>query len=171
MVAKRVEIKPLIAGGGHERGLRSGTENVAAIVGFGVAAELAVAELVVRRATMIAARDRLEGTLKGLGAKVFGGTEPRLPNTSYFAFEGLDGETLVAKLDRAGFAVASGAACSSANPEPSRTLLAMGVAPEIARGAIRVSTGRDTTLEEMDSFVDALRATVNELRQLTAIAV
>lgn len=171
VLAKRVEIAPLIAGGGHERGLRSGTENVAAIVGFGMAAELAVTELAERRASMIAARDVLERSLAGLDARVFGGVEPRLPNTTYFAFDGIDGETLVAKLDRAGFAVASGAACSSASPEPSRTLLAMGVAPEIARGAIRVSTGRDTTQEMMERFVDTLRTTVQALRQLTAMAV
>lgn len=168
---KRVELRPLIAGGGHERGLRSGTENVAAIVGFGVAAELAVAELAQRRQSMQAARDRLEAVLCSLGATVFGGSGERLPNTSYFAFEGIDGETLVGKLDRAGYAVASGAACSSANPEPSRTLLAMGVAPESARGALRVSTGATTRLEDIDGFVAALSATLKELKQLTAMAV
>lgn len=167
---KRVELRPLIAGGGHERGLRSGTENVAAIVGFGVAAELAVAELTQRRHTMLLARDRLEAALHELGATVFGGGE-RLPNTAYFSFEGIDGETLVGKLDRAGYAVASGAACSSANPEPSRTLLAMGVAPELARGAVRVSTGATTRTEQIDGFVAALTATLQELRQLTAVAV
>lgn len=167
---KRVELRPLIAGGGHERGLRSGTENVAAIVGFGVAAELAVAELAQRQQVMLAARDRLERALHGLGATIFGSGE-RLPNTSYFAFEAVDGETLVGKLDRAGYAVASGAACSSANPEPSRTLLAMGVAPELARGAVRVSTGAVTRAEQIDGFVAALSATLQELRQLTAVAV
>jgi cysteine desulfurase len=168
---KRLELQPLIAGGGHERGLRSGTENVAAIVGFGVACELASSELVRRSANMRAARDLLEAGLSALDARVFAGVEPRLPNTSYFAFDGVDGDTLVGKLDRAGFAIASGAACSSANPEPSRTLLAMGVAPELARGAVRVSMGASARLDDVKQFLEVLRETLLQLRQLTAVSV
>jgi cysteine desulfurase len=168
---KRLELQPLIAGGGHERGLRSGTENVAAIVGFGVACESVSSELAMRRANMRAARDLLEAGLSALHARVFGGVEPRLPNTSYFAFDGIDGDTLVGKLDRAGFAVASGAACSSANPEPSRTLLAMGVEPQLARGAVRVSMGSTTKLDEVKLFLQALSETLLQLRQLTALSV
>lgn len=166
---KRVELQPLIAGGGHERGFRSGTENIAAIVGFGLACELAAGELVERAGRMRAARDLLEAGLPALGAKMFGGVEPRLPNTSYFAFEGVDGDTLVGKLDRAGFAVASGAACSSANPEPSKTLLAMGVAPDVARGAVRVSMGADSELREVKRFIEVLRETLAQLRQLAVL--
>lgn len=168
---KRVELQPLIAGGGHERGLRSGTENVPAIVGFGVAAELAanrVAELSARLRVMQA---KLEAGLVGLGARVFATDAKRLPNTSYFAFPEIDGETLVGKLDREGFAVASGAACSSANPEPSHVLRAMGVVPEIARGAIRVSLGANNTEAEIEQFINALQATVGRLQGLTAMAV
>ncbi|MEC5388363.1 cysteine desulfurase family protein [Uliginosibacterium sp. H3] len=168
---KRLELQALIAGGGHERGLRSGTENVAAIVGFGAACELASSELGMRSANMRAARDLLEAGLSALDARVFGGVEPRLPNTSYFAFEGVDGDTLVGKLDRAGFAIASGAACSSANPEPSRTLLAMGVVPQLARGAVRVSMGATTKLEDVKRFLEVLRETLLQLRQLTAVSV
>uniref|UniRef100_Q47EN6 cysteine desulfurase n=1 Tax=Dechloromonas aromatica (strain RCB) TaxID=159087 RepID=Q47EN6_DECAR len=168
---KRVELQPLIAGGGHERGLRSGTENVPSIVGFGVAAELAanrVAELSARLRVMQA---KLEAGLVALGARVFATDAMRLPNTSYFAFPDIDGETLVGKLDREGFAVASGAACSSANPEPSHVLRAMGVAPEIARGAIRVSLGASNTEVEIEQFINALQATVGRLQGLTAMAV
>ncbi|UCV30087.1 cysteine desulfurase family protein [Ferribacterium limneticum] len=168
---KRVELQPLIAGGGHERGLRSGTENVPAIVGFGFAAELAanrVAELSARLRVMQA---KLEAGLVGLGARVFATDAMRLPNTSYFAFPDIDGETLVGKLDREGFAVASGAACSSANPEPSHVLRAMGVAPEISRGAIRVSLGASNTEAEIEQFINALQATVGRLQGLTAMAV
>lgn len=168
---KRVELQPQIAGGGHERGLRSGTENVPAIVGFGLAAELAaqrVAELPVRLRAM---QLKLEAGLVGLGARIFAVEAPRLPNTSYFAFADIDGETLVGKLDRAGFAVASGAACSSANPEPSHVLRAMGVAPEIARGAVRISLGAGNTETEIAQFINALQATVGRLQGLTAIAV
>lgn len=167
---KRVELQPLIAGGGHERGLRSGTENVPAIVGFGVAAELAahrVAELPTRLRVMQA---KLESGLAGLGARIFATEAVRLPNTSYFAFPNIDGETLVGKLDREGFAVASGAACSSANPEPSHVLRAMGVAPEIARGAVRVSLGASNTEAEIEQFINALQVTVGRLQGLTAIA-
>ena len=166
---KRVELQPLIAGGGHERGLRSGTENVAAIVGFGVAAELAaqrVAELPERLRLLIC---KLENRLVALGATIFAVNSKKLPNTSYFAFRDIDGETLVGKLDREGFAVASGAACSSANPEPSHVLRAMGVAPEVARGAVRVSVGISNTETEIDQFIDALQVTVGRLQGLTAV--
>ena len=94
-----------------------------------------------------------------------------MPNTSYFAFPDIDGETLVGKLDREGFAVASGAACSSANPEPSHVLRAMGVAPENARGAVRVSLGAANTEAEIEQFINALQATVGRLQGLTAMAV
>ena len=168
---KRVELQPLIAGGGHERGLRSGTENVPAIVGFGIAAELAaqrVAELSLRLRAMPV---KLESGLVALGARIFATEASRLANTSYFAFPDIDGETLVGKLDREGFAVASGAACSSANPEPSHVLRAMGVAPEIARGAVRVSLGAGNTETEINQFINALQLTVGRLQGLTAIAV
>jgi cysteine desulfurase len=168
---KRVELQPLIAGGGHERGLRSGTENVPAIVGFGVAAELAargVAELPHR---LRALRGRLESGLAALGARIFGADAERLPNTTYFAVPDIDGETLVGKLDREGFAVASGAACSSANPEPSHVLRAMGVVPEIARGAVRVSLGAGNSESDIDEFINALRLTVGRLQGMTALAV
>lgn len=167
---KRVELQPLIAGGGHERGLRSGTENVPAIVGFGVAAELAAIRVAELPARMRALQAKLEVGLAGLGARVFAMEVTRLPNTSYFAFPNIDGETLVGKLDREGFAVASGAACSSANPEPSHVLRAMGVAPEIARGAVRVSLGVGNTKAEIEQFINALRLTVGRLQGLTALA-
>jgi cysteine desulfurase len=167
---KRVELQPLIAGGGHERGLRSGTENVPAIVGFGVAAELAAARVAEQSVRMRAMQVKLESGLAGLGARIFAMEVTRLPNTSYFAFPNIDGETLVGKLDREGFAVASGAACSSANPEPSHVLRAMGVAPEIARGAVRVSLGSGNTEDEIDQFINALRVTVGRLQGLTALA-
>lgn len=168
---KRVELQPQIAGGGHERGLRSGTENVPAIVGFGVAAELAARRLAEEPERLRSLRAQLENGLLALGARLFGAEAERLPNTSYFAFADIDGETLVGKLDREGFAVASGAACSSANPEPSHVLRAMGVAPEIARGAVRVSLGADTSASDIEQFIKAVQVTVGRLQGLTAIAV
>ena len=169
VVDKRVELQALIAGGGHERGLRSGTENVAAIVGFGVAAELAAARLDRRARELSALRTELETGLLAQCATIFSAGAERLPNTCYFAFDGVDGETLVGKLDRAGFAVAAGAACSSANPEPSHVLLAMGVAPELARAAVRVSLGADNTLAQVRDFLGALNTTILQLKGLTAL--
>jgi cysteine desulfurase len=171
VVDKRLEIEPLIAGGGQERGLRSGTENVAAIVGFGVAAELVAQRMASASVFLAGLRNRLEEGLVSLGARLFASGAERLPNTTYFSLANLDGETLVAQLDRAGYAVASGAACSSANPEPSHVLRAMGVPAEIARGAVRVSLGTGNSAEQIDGFLVSLRDTVARLQRLTAVAV
>ena len=168
---KRIELRPLLSGGGHEQGLRSGTENVPGIVGFGAACDLAAQRMHELAPRLAAMRDQLERGLHGIGAVIFGSPAPRIPNTSYFAFPDVEGETLVIELDKAGFAVASGAACSSANPEPSATLLAMGVAPELARNAVRFSLGKDNLPEQVGEFLNVLSATVARLRRLTAIAV
>ena len=168
---KRLEIEPLIAGGGHERGLRSGTENVAAIVGFGKACERLEQRPNGQTSRLVALQQQLENGLYALGATVFGAGAPRLPNTVCFAIDGFDGETLVAQLDRAGYAVASGAACSSANPEPSHVLRAMGVPDSLARAAVRASLGTENTAAQVDGFLDALRTTTQRLQQLTAVAV
>ncbi|MBX3677767.1 MAG: cysteine desulfurase [Rhodocyclaceae bacterium] len=167
---KRVELKPLISGGGQERNLRSGTENVAAIVGFGAACELATARLEADAARLTGLRDMLEQGLAKLETVVFSRNAPRLPNTVFFAVAGIDGETLVAQLDRAGFAVASGSACSSVSPEPSHTLLAMGVAADVAKSALRVSLGRANTEEDIARFLQALDGTVRKLKGLAAVA-
>jgi cysteine desulfurase len=136
IVDKRVELAPLVHGGGQERGLRSGTENVPAIVGFGVACRIAAGEKSAVAARLSGVRGELERGLADQGAMIFSLGAERLPNTVYFSLPGIDGDTLVGKLDRAGFAVASGAACSSAKPEPSHVLMAMGVEPVLARGAV-----------------------------------
>ncbi|MCB1954363.1 MAG: cysteine desulfurase [Rhodocyclaceae bacterium] len=167
---KRVDLEPLVAGGGQERNLRSGTENVAGIVGFARACELAAQRLSVDTEHIAELRRQLESGLGAMHAQVFSAAADRLPGTSFFAFDGLDGETLVGKLDRAGFAVASGSACSSVSPEPSRTLLAMGVSAELAKGAIRVSLGRSNSADQVDDFLAALRATLAGLRNLMAVS-
>jgi cysteine desulfurase len=171
VVDKRLELRPLISGGGHEQGLRSGTENVPAIVGFGAACELAAGRMLSLAPQLEALRTKFEQGLSDLGAVIFGARVPRIANTAYFAFKGIDGETLVIELDKAGFAVAAGAACSSTSTEPSATLLAMGVAPETARGAVRFSLGAANTQQQVDEFLDVLETTVTRLRRLTAIAV
>lgn len=167
---KRIELRPLISGGGQERGLRSGTENVAAIVGFGRACELIAGRLKQDSSRLVAMRAELERGLVQMGATVFGQGAERLPNTAYFALPAIDGETLVGELDRAGYAVASGAACSSVNPEPSHVLQAMGVAPEFARGAVRVSLGGANTVAQVTDFLAVLGDTIFRLRRLSALA-
>jgi cysteine desulfurase len=109
--------------------------------------------------------------LHELGAIVFGEGAPRIPNTTYFAFRHIDGETLVVELDKLGFAVAAGAACSSASIEPSATLMAMGVDRELARGAVRFSLGVANSDDEVARFVQALKGLVKRLKGLTAMAV
>jgi cysteine desulfurase len=168
---KRIELKPLLHGGGHESGMRSGTENVPAIVGFGAACDFAVQRLEASARHCGVLRDELDERLAAAGATIFGRGAARIPNTTYFAIEGIDGETLVIELDRLGFCVASGAACSSKSSDPSATLLAMGVAPELARGSVRVSLGPDNDRRQVIDFAAAVAATANRLRQLTAMAV
>lgn len=168
---KRIELKPLISGGGHQQGLRSGTENVPGIVGFGAACELAAQRMRELAPRLTAMRDQFERGLDRMGAVIFGAGAPRIPNTSYFAFPGIEGETLVIEIDKVGFAVASGAACSSANPEPSATLLAMGVTPELARGAVRFSLGKDNEPRQVEDCLRAVQGVLTRLQRLTAIAV
>jgi cysteine desulfurase len=171
IIDKRLQLRPIIHGGGHEQGLRSGTENVAAIAGFGAACEIAAGRMQQLAQRQEVMRARLEQGLNEMGAVIFGEKAPRVANTSYFAFQGIMGETLVIELDKAGYAVAPGAACSSANPEPSATLLAMGVDPERARGAVRFSLGAGNTPQQVDDFLRALKTVVSRLRSLTAMAV
>lgn len=171
IVDKKLELRPLLSGGGHERGLRSGTENVPAIVGFGAACELAAGRIGDLARHVQTLRESLEQGLSGMGAVIFGATVARVPNTSYFALKGIDGEALVIELDKSGYAVAAGAACSSASTEPSATLLAMGVVPEVARGAVRFSLGAANTAAEVDGFLTTLAAVAQRLRRLTAVAV
>ena len=167
---KRIDIQPLLYGGGQEKGLRSGTENVASIVGFGAACELAVSNLTAFDMHTENLRQHLEAGLGKLNAVIFGHHGLRLPNTSFFAFKNLDGETLVTALDKAGFAVASGSACSSDSGEPSHVLLAMGVDEDLAKGAVRVSFGMSNTPDQVQHFLKALEHEVARLRNLTAMA-
>jgi cysteine desulfurase len=167
---KRIDIQPLLYGGGQEKGLRSGTENVAAIVGFGAACELAVSHLTAFDMHTENLRKHLEAGLGKLKAVIFGQSDLRIPNTSFFAIKNLDGETLVTALDKLGFAVASGSACSSDSGEPSHVLLAMGVDEDLAKGAVRVSFGMSNTLDQVQHFLKALEHEVTRLRNLTAIA-
>jgi cysteine desulfurase len=148
---------PLIRGGGQERGLRAGTENVAAIAGFGAAAEAAGNGREAEAARMAALRERLEAGLRAATPEVivFGQDQARLPNTTLFTHPGLRAETAVIAFDLEGVAVSSGSACSSGKVQPSHVLEAMAVEPQLARGAIRISSGFATTEHDMDQGLKA----------------
>ena len=167
---KRVDIQPLLHGGGQERGLRSGTENVAAIVGFGLACELASQQLADYQSQTLNLRTQLEKGLAAMNASIFGAQSKRLSNTSFFAMDGIEGETLVVALDRKGYAVASGSACSSDSTEPSAVLLAMGVQEDVARGAVRVSLGTQNSAQQVADFLHHLQQEIIRLKQLSAMA-
>lgn len=169
VVDKAVDMEPLLHGGGQERGRRSGTENVAGIVGFGAAAALARERLNEYASRMARLTARLERALRELeGVTVFSARARRVPNTVCFGVRDLDGETLVLDLDRLGFAVSSGSACASGRTEPSPVLLAMGVDRELARGALRVSFGWDNTAEQVDGFLRALGGILADRRSRRA---
>lgn len=154
-----VSLTAFMAGGGQERRRRGGTENVAAIAGFGAAAELALRDLE-RAAQIKVLRDVLERAVLELTpeAIILGAEAPRLGNTSCIAWPGKLAETLVIKLDLMGLAVSAGSACSSGKVGPSHVLAAIGLMPEIASSAIRVSLGPETTTRDCNAFLDAWRA-------------
>jgi len=151
--------EPLIKGGGQERGLRAGTENVAAIAGFGAAAAALRRSWQVEAEQMAKLRDRLEAGIKAATprAVIFGARVTRLPNTTLLALPGIKAETAIIAFDLNGIAVSSGAACSSGKVQASTVLAAMAVAPELARGAIRVSIGRSTSEAEVEQFLGTWR--------------
>jgi cysteine desulfurase len=164
---------PLITGGGQERGVRAGTENVAGIAGFGAAAAAARAGLVAEAARMVVLRDRLETSLKAATPEVliFGVQAERLPNTTLFAAPGMKAETAVIALDLEGAAVSAGAACSSGKVQPSHVLAAMEVPSPLARAAVRVSLGPTTMDSDVDRFIEAwIKASGSLLRQSQGIA-
>jgi cysteine desulfurase len=162
--------EPLIRGGGQERGLRAGTENVAGIAGFGAAAAAARRDRAAEAAHMLALRDKLEAGVKAVSpqAVVFGAGAERLPNTTLFAVEGMKAETAVIAFDLEGVAVSSGAACSSGKVQPSHVLAAMGVSPALTRGAVRVSLGWSTTEADIETFQNTWRKLATALSKETA---
>jgi len=167
---KRSDIEPLIYGGGQEKNLRSGTENIAAIVGFGKACELISESMKATSTHTHELKKILEVHLKDLGAVIFSEKVARLNNTTFFAFKDIEGSTLLTALDKKGFAIASGSACSSVNKEPSHVLLAMGIDEDLARGALRISFGQKNSVTEVKDFVEVLKKELQTLKQLTAIA-
>jgi cysteine desulfurase len=160
-----LQIEPLVKGGGQERGQRAGTENVAGIAGFGAAAEAARLAFPAESPRMMALRGLLDAGIRQACAEavIFGLEAERLPNTTLFTVPGMKAETAVIAFDLEGVAVSSGAACSSGKVAPSHVLAAMGIAPELARGAIRVSLGYATTELEIEAFLGAWTKLVETL--------
>jgi cysteine desulfurase len=157
VIDKRLPLHALLHGGAQEHHLRAGTENVPAIAGFGVAAELARKELSERAAYTLKLRTALEQGLAQMpSVTVFAQGAQRLPNTVQFGVQGFDGETLLMQLDRMGIAVSSGSACTSGKTEPSHVLKAMGVADELALSSVRVSFGKDNTIADVEKLLQAL---------------
>lgn len=165
----RVKLKPIIHGGGHERGMRSGTLNVPAIVGFGKAVEIAIAEMEAETKRASILRDRLEqALLKELDyTQVNGSVENRLPGLSNISFAYVEGEGLMMAIPD--IAVSSGSACTSASLEPSYVLKALGLSDELAHSSIRFGIGRFTTEEEVDYVVQSMVKGVRKLRELSPL--
>jgi len=159
LVCKNPEqVTPLLYGGGQESGGRAGTENVAAIVGFGKAAELAQLELSARQQHTQTLKEQLETALKRIeGLHIFAQTSKRISNTTQFGVQGCVGEMLLMQLEKKGIAVSSGSACTSEETRISHVLSAMQIAPDIAQSAIRVSLGQQNTAQEIDFFVHTLQ--------------
>ena len=165
----RVKLKPIIHGGGHERGMRSGTLNVPAIVGFGKAVEIAIDEMEAETKRASKLRDRLEqALLKELDyTQVNGNVEHRLPGLSNISFNYVEGEGLMMAIPD--IAVSSGSACTSASLEPSYVLKALGLSDELAHSSIRFGIGRFTTEKEVDYVVQSMVKGVQKLRELSPL--
>jgi cysteine desulfurase len=163
VVRDHLDLVPFIRGGGQERRRRAGTENVAAIAGFGAAAEAALRDLEAMT-NVKALRDGLEAEVKRLspGAVIVGEGAPRLANTTALALPGKLAETLVIRLDLAGIAVSAGSACSSGKVGASHVLQAMGLGQDVAAGTIRISLGATTTKEDIAAFLAAWKTIVGE---------
>ena len=171
-VRKGTRLSPVAFGGHHERDRRPGTENIPGIAAFGAASELAAQNLAADGDRLGALRDRLEtAVLERIpGSGVNGSRWHRVPNTSNLYFDGIDGEAMVIALDLRGFAVSTGAACSSGAIAPSHVLTAIGLSSDRARASMRFSLGRSNTTEQVDALADAICASVAHLRRISVHA-
>jgi cysteine desulfurase len=170
-IRKGVKIEPMIHGGGQERGLRSGSENVPGIVGFGKAAELARKEMTGESARLKAFRDRM---IRGIGSRTKGAIlnghpDKRAPNNVSFRFNYIEGEALILRLNDLGIAAATSSACSSKTLEPSHVLRGMGVPAEEAQGTLLLTTGRWTTEKDVDYVLENVPGVVDLLRKMSPL--
>ncbi len=162
-VRKGVKLAPIILGGGHEQGLRSGTTNTPGIVGFAKALELSK-----EPNNMLELRDRIINELLKIPETILNGhPTQRLPNNVNVCFKYIEGEAILLHLDQAGIAVSTGSACSSLKLQPSHVLTAIGLPPEIAHGSIRITLSKFTTEQEVDYFINNIKRIVHNLRELS----
>ena len=169
-VREGISLEPIFYGGGQEKGLRSGTQNVAGIVGLGTAARLAREELEDRVIHERALRERIiAGTAKMPDVSVNGHRERRLSNNVHLTVSGVEAESLVMFLDSLGYAIGSGSACSSGGHKASPVLLAMGLPEREAFSVVRITVGKDNTAEEVDGFLGAFSTAVAQLREISPL--
>lgn len=167
---KGIVLEPLIHGGGQERGKRSGTENVAGIVGLGEAVRYASEKMDVYIPYVTSLRDRLiEGVLKIPYTRLTGDPVNRLPGTASFVIECIEGESLILRLDLAGIATSTGSACSTGSLDPSHVLMAIGLPHEIAHGSLRVTLGEQNTVEDVDYLIEKITYVVKTLRDMSPV--
>ena len=166
-VRQGMRILPQLQGGSQERGRRAGTENVAGIVGTAAALRLAYDDLSSVTPRVQALRDQLiKGTLKIPGSQLTGHSTNRLPNNASFAFEGVEGESILLNLDLLGFAASTGSACTSGSVDPSHVLIALGLPPEWSHGSLRLTLGKNNTQEDVDAILAVLPGIIEKLRGL-----
>jgi cysteine desulfurase len=170
-VRKGAPLDPLIRGGHQEGGLRAGTYNNQGILGFGIAADLALADLPKYARRVGALRERLRAGLKDSvpSIRINGHPTEVLPNTLNVSFPGAEGEAILLSLDLEGIEVSTGSACASGSLDPSHVLVATGVGPELAHGSIRFSLGRDTTDADVDYVLDKLPPIISRLRRMSTV--
>ena len=170
LVRKGVYLPTFVHGGGQEKNRRSGTENVAGIVGMATALKDAVENMEENTAKLNALREKLTAGLLTLPyTRLTGHPEKRLPGTASFVFECIEGESLVLSLDAAGICASSGSACSSASLDPSHVLLSIGLPHEVAHGSLRLSLGEQNTVEDVDYILEKLPAIVERLRSMSPL--
>lgn len=175
-VKKGIKLDPLFHGGPHERNMRAGTENVAGIVGFAKAAELAMKEMKSESKRLTKLRDKIINTIlkareddeRMRGVRLNGHPTKRLPNNVNFSFDGAEGEAIVLKLDKLGIAASTGSACSSHELKPSHVLLALGIGPIKAHGSLRITLGKENTEADVDCLLKVLPEIITELREISS---
>jgi cysteine desulfurase len=170
-IKKGVRIEPLFHGGGHERGIRPGTENVPGVVGLGKACSIANQNLERDAQKLTTLRNRLiDGVLASNDESYLNGDRvKRLPNNANFRFTGIEGESLILHLDSKGIAASTGSACSSTKLEPSHVLTALGLKEVEAHGSLRISLGRENTEEDIDFAITAIKEVVEQLRKMSPL--
>jgi len=169
-IKKGTNIQPLLDGGGHEFGMRSGTENVPAIVGFAKAAELAEKEMQKENLRLKKLRDKLiKSILKIKGSMLNGSASKRLSNNVNVSFSGVEGEGIILKLDKQGIAASTGSACSSKSLEPSHVLIALGLSHLEAHGSLRLTLGKSNTDKDLNYLLSVLPKIIEELRMISPL--